>query len=119
MARSGVEPDIENVRLLGDLGAATLRTGHSRRQQLRSRARIPDIRGVPGELGHDRVEILSVCDRREALLAVKGDDRHTPDALAGDAPVRTRSDHVIDPLLAPGWHPFDFADGVECALPQI
>ncbi len=40
-----------------------------------------------------------------AALAIEGRDRHAPEALARDAPVGARLDHVVDALLAPGRQP--------------
>ena len=50
-----------------------------------------------------------VVERFVALLAEEDSDGDAPDALAGDAPVRARGDHVGDALLAPGWIPVTFA----------
>src|SRR5262249_46302145 len=46
-------------------------------------------------------------------------DRHTPGALARDAPIRATFDHAVDAFLAPGRIPVDVvADRLECARAQ-
>ena len=53
-----------------------------------------------------------VAQRREILellaagVAVKNDDRHAPEALARDAPVRALLDHFVNAVFAPGGNPF-------------
>ncbi len=51
-----------------------------------------------------------IVQRRVALLAEEDRDGHAPDALARDAPVGTRRDHVGDALLAPRRVPLDLLD---------
>ena len=53
--------------------------------------------------------IAAIVERLVALLAEEDGDRHAPDALAGDAPVGARGDHVGDALFAPGRIPDDLA----------
>ena len=48
-----------------------------------------------------------VKHRLAALRAVNRRDRHSPRALARDAPVGTVGDHVREPLAAPRWQPLD------------
>ena len=69
----------------------------------------PDIRAVfldqVGGVAND----LRVQDGF-ALRIVKRGDRHTPGALARDAPVRTRFHRAFDAVLAPVRNPFDVVD---------
>src|SRR6185436_20766126 len=44
--------------------------------------------------------------------------RHTPDTLARDTPVRTIGDHVADPALAPRGHPLHLADLAQRSFAQ-
>ena len=46
-----------------------------------------------------------------AALAVEGQDRHAPHALARDGPVGAVRDHVVDALLAPARDPLHVACG--------
>src|ERR1035438_2740470 len=49
VARSGIEPDVQDVGFLAELGAAALGAGHAGRQQFGCGALIPDVGGVLGE----------------------------------------------------------------------
>ena len=51
-----------------------------------------------------------VDDRLVAAFAHEDRDRHAPDALAADAPVGARGDHVGDAFLAPRGIPDDLVD---------
>src|SRR5213076_1867489 len=99
--------------------AAALGAPHARRHQLGERAAKPGVRALALEDGrHVRAEGLA-GDRRAARLAVDGDHRHAPVALARDAPVGSRGDHVADPLAAPGGDPADALDLGERAPAEL
>ena len=51
-------------------------------------------------------------------LCVNSGERHSPGALARDAPVGPALDHAVDALLAPGGRPLDLADLLECRPAQ-
>src|SRR5262245_49713436 len=68
---------------------------------------------------HDAIEDFAVGDGFVASFAIEDEDRDTPDALAGDAPVRACGDHVRDAFLTPGGFPLDAFDGFEGAATQI
>ena len=53
-----------------------------------------------------------------AAFALEHRDGHAPDALARDAPVGTRGDHVGDALFAPRRIPLDLADLFQRAAAQ-
>src|SRR4029077_10137440 len=53
-----------------------------------------------------------------ARIAIKNNDRHAPEALAGDAPVRTLLNHFVHAVFAPGGNPFDAMDFFERFLAQ-
>src|SRR5436309_2853817 len=69
------------------------------------RPRFPHQRGR-----HDRFAALGAVDRR---------NRHTPDALARNAPVGTVGHHVVHPVVAPPRNPLHVVvDRVERRLTQ-
>ena len=98
---------------------AAARAGGFRANQFGGRAIIPDIGGVLAEKLHHAIQNLAIRHRLLAVLAIKHDDRHAPDALARDAPIGTRGDHVGHALFAPGGHPLHVFDGLERARAQI
>ena len=118
MARSGVEPDVENVVFLAEFVATALGTSRVGAEQFGGAARVPDVGGVFGKLAHDRVEVAAIGERVAALLAIEDGDRDAPHALARDAPVGAHGDHVGDALLAPGGVPGDALDGLQGFGPQ-
>ena len=75
-----------------------------------------DRRGVPGfgAFALEEIDDLAVErgieDRLTASLAQEDGDGHAPDALAADAPVGARRDHVCDALFAPGRIPDHLVD---------
>src|SRR5271165_7367912 len=110
LARTGLEPHIDDVHLLTELCAAALRALGSRGQNLLGRMLVPGIRTFPSEqLDNGAIHRLAV-QKFVAALALEHGDRHTPEALARDAPVRTRGNHVRDALLAPRRVPSDLLD---------
>ncbi len=118
-ARARLKPHIQNVHLLAKVVLRSTRgAGRSRRQQRRSRMRIPGVRAFLAEELHYRAVDRPIVQRRMAALAQKHGDRHTPDALARDAPVRPRSDHVRDALLAPRRIPDHGRNFVQRPLPE-
>ena len=102
VAAARVEPDVEDVGLLAEALAAALRAARARGQELARGARVPLVGAVASR------KIAATCSTSRsssrsglAARAVERDDRHAPDALARDAPVRAVRDHVVDALLAP------------------
>src|SRR6185295_10330959 len=67
----------------------------------------------------DAVQNLAIGQRFLTAFAIEHEDRHAPQLLARDTPVRPGRDHVRNTLLAPGRSPFDGLDGVESALAQL
>src|SRR5689334_8049181 len=65
------------------------------------------------------VENLAVGERFVAGFAIENRDGHAAEALAGDAPVRPRRDHVADALFSPRRRPLDFVDGFERLLAKV
>ena len=79
------------------------------------RAFVPGVRAV---LLEDRRGPIDECrreDRFAARHAVDRRNRHTPGALARDAPVRPIGDHVEDPVASPRRNPFHFVVNGVCA----
>src|SRR5262249_37653828 len=106
VAAAGVEPHVEDVRLLAEALAAALRAAGPRRQELARRARIPLVAALA--LTEDRRDVLDdalLQEERLAGRAVERDDRHTPHALARDDPLQAVRHHVVDAVLAPRRDP--------------
>src|SRR5450830_559352 len=109
---AGIEPDVEGVADLvvqrrfvaQQLGGVHLEPGFD--------AFDFDALGhLLHQLGGTRVQLT-------AFLVEEERDRHTPVALAGDAPVRTVGDHRVQACLAPGRDELGFFDGFERPLTQ-
>jgi len=119
VARSRVEPDVEDVALAVELAAAACGAGEARGQELLDRALVPGVRPVLRE--HVR-RLLREGGREDGLAAfhaVHGGDRHAPRPLARDAPVGPVGQHGVDPVLAPRRHPLHAMDRVESPRPQV
>ncbi len=71
MARSGIEPDVENVGLFAEARAAAFGARRLRADQFFGGALVPDVGRVFGEELHDAVEHLLVGERFAAALAVE------------------------------------------------
>src|SRR5580698_8241701 len=80
---------------------------------------IPGVGRFLAEQLHHAIENLAVRHRLLAVLAIERDDRNAPHALARDAPVRPRSDHVGHALFAPRGYPLHILDGFQRPLAQI
>src|SRR5262249_35901086 len=74
---------------------------------------------MPGKKINDVVQNIVVSQGFATIVAIKHDARNAPCALARDAPVRTRGDHVRDALLTPGRHPLDTFDRIERLLAEV
>src|SRR5690242_11707977 len=87
VAAAGVEPHVEDVRLLAEAIAAALCATRAWRQQARRRSRMPLVGA--GALAEDPRNVLDdalVEQHRVAALAIERDDGHAPHALARDRP---------------------------------
>src|ERR1700683_4982538 len=80
---------------------------------------IPGVGGVLAEELHYTIEDFAVRHRLLAVLAIERNERNAPDALARDAPVRPRGDHVRHALLAPRGYPLDVLNCFQRPLAQI
>src|SRR3954447_16164900 len=119
MAGPRIEPYVENIVLLAERTTATVSANRTGGHQLRCASLVPDVGGMLGKELHHAVENLSVGQRMAAGIAVEDNDRYPPNPLARNAPVRTVSDHVVDPLFAPGGIPLHMTNGFERFLTQI
>src|SRR5207248_4480676 len=87
VAAAGVEPDVEDVRLLAKARTTALRTARPGRQQVTGCARVPLVGAVA--VVEDARHVLDdtfLEQHRVARVAVERDDRHAPHALARDGP---------------------------------
>ena len=118
-ACAGVEPDVEDVRLFAERGAAAVSAGRSGGKQSRRR-RVVCQASAPSWSKRSTMLLLSavIDERLVALLAEEDGDGHAPDALAADAPVGAGGDHVGDALFAPGGIPDDLVDLVDGELAE-
>src|SRR5262249_22507531 len=106
MARAGVEPDVENVRLALGLMPATLHAREAVRQELFGRPFVPRVAALLLEEVRGAIDELLGQEHFAAARASHRRDRHTPRTLARDAPVWPVRQHVVDALLAPRRQPF-------------
>ena len=80
---------------------------------------IPNIGGVFAKFGNDAVEDFLVGERLAAGFTIENSDGYAPNALARDAPIGTRGDHVGHALFAPGGKPFDLLDSFERVRTEV
>ncbi len=88
------------------------------RQVLGRVLREPRVGALGLEELDDGIERLGRGHGLAALHAGEDRDRHTPGALAGDAPVGAIGDHGLDAIDRPARNPLDLLDRVESALAQ-
>src|SRR5271170_958824 len=100
-AGTGLEPDVEDVHLFAELLVAAGEAGDVFGNE---RGCVVDVPGVCAlfleEVDDGLVDDL-IVKWSVALFAEEDGDGDTPDALAGDAPVGARGDHVRDAVFAP------------------
>jgi len=101
MARSGIEPDIEDVLLLGEaVLAAAVGAGEPGGEEFLRCFLDPDVRSVFPDQRFDPVERLFGHDGFFARGAGENGQGDTPEPLAGEAPVRTDVNHRADAILS-------------------
>src|SRR5713226_5556729 len=103
--RAGIEPHIQNVVFLAPLRRPT-RAPRACRQQFLRTVFVPGVGAFFFKPFHDIAQRFEIFEALSASLAVEDDDRHTPEALARDAPVRTLFNHFVHAVFAPGGEPF-------------
>ena len=101
MARSRIEPHIENVPLALEFSAAARRTGQPLWKELLDRAFVPGVSAIRVEDTRRLLDERRRENRLTALLAVHGGYRNTPGALPRDAPVGAIVHHVVDAVVPP------------------
>ena len=101
VARPGVEPDVEDVALAFERGAAARRAGHALGDELLDRPLVPGVGAVHVEDAGRALDERRRQQRFAALDAVDRRDRHAPGALARDAPVGPVGDHVRAAVRGP------------------
>ena len=119
VARARIEPDVEDVLLALERGAAARRTRQAGRDELLDRPLVPRVGAVLVEDRRGALDQLRRQDGFAARRAVDRRNRHAPRPLARDAPVGTVRQHVEDPVAAPRRDPLDVPiDGLEARLAQ-
>ncbi len=73
------------------------------RHELRQGPLVPGVRAVLVEDRGRALDDLRSEDGLAAVGAIERRNRHSPGALARDAPVGAIGDHVVDAIAAPGW----------------
>src|SRR4051812_35085389 len=94
MARARLEPHVDDVHFLLERRCAAVRTLRSFGNDGRSLFCVPGIGAFPREQFHHGPIGLWRFERFAAAFAKEHRDWGPPNALARDAPIRTRSDHV-------------------------
>src|ERR1051325_11808374 len=98
VASAGIEPDIQNVLFLAELcraAVAALRPGW---KKLRGGLHVPSISSFPCKYLNDVRERMVIREKLITFCAIEHHNRHAPDALPRDAPVRPRREHIREPL---------------------
>jgi hypothetical protein len=119
VARSGIEPHIQNVGSLAERAAAALPAAGVGLQQFRLRPVVPDIGGVLAEQIDDAIQVFAIGQRLPAALAIEHDDGHAPHPLTRDAPIGAAAHHAGHALLAPTGDPLHCLDGLERLAAQV
>src|ERR1017187_3043489 len=102
-ACAGVEPDVENVSLVSESLPAAVSTNRAGRKQRRDIRCVPCLSAMLLEQLHYLAVERRVQDGFLAAFAQEDSNGHAPDALAADAPVGARGDHVgCAPCPMPG-----------------
>ena len=112
-----VPPDVEDVLLSPEVGAAAARAFLALREVGRG-VEIPGLDALLLELVGNPAHERWRHERLAALLAVEDRDGHAPGALARQAPVGPVLDHVVDALAPPSRDPANPVDLVEGAAAQ-
>ena len=100
-AGARLEPDVEDVHLFAEFGVTALFTGCFGWQDFFRRVDVPGVGGFALEEFDYEFIYRWIFEWRGAFAAEEDGNGDSPDALAGDAPVGTRGDHVGDAVLSP------------------
>src|ERR1035437_7741507 len=107
---AGVEPNVENVGLLAEGLPATVHTSCIGRKQRCRLGRVPRFHAMLLKQLHDLAVKRRIKDGLLAAFAQEYCDGHAPNALAADAPVGARGNHISNALLAPCRVPDNLVD---------
>ena len=116
---AGVEPYVHDVFFFMEMCAAAVRAFESFRQKFFCGMRPPCIGALFFDDLFDLLHGFRCDDPLAAVIAVESRDRNAPRALAGDAPVLTITDHVVETVMAPGWNETGVIDGFQCLVAEI
>src|SRR5687767_11465620 len=105
VAGARIEPDVENVALALECGAAAARTGEARGQEFLDGPLVPRVRAVLLENVCGLVDQGTSEDGFSTRRAVDRRNRDPPGALARDTPIRPVRHHVEDAVVPPGGDP--------------
>ena len=109
MRGSGIEPHIENVGFLAP--TATRRRNIACPRASNSSTGCVNHASAPSTrepLLHQRVQRCIIVKLFAALVAIQNHQRHAPETLPRNAPVRPLRNHRMNPLGAPLGRPFHF-----------
>jgi len=118
MRDATLPPDVEDVLLGDELGAAAVLAGRARGKVLGGIAAEPGVGALRAEELDDRIEGLRGGDGLATALAGEDRDGHAPGALTRDAPVGAVGDHRTDAVHRPLGIPGDLVDLVQRPLAQ-
>ena len=114
-ARAGIEPNIHGV---GALAPLVRFVGVAGRQQLGFVLLPPHVGTVLADQGLDVREGVGVEQHLTVAAVIENGDRHTPGALARDAPVAPFLHHRLDPIASGCRRPLHVIDGVQSLLAE-
>ena len=107
MGRPGVKPNIHDVRFLTEVGTAAFGALRTFRQQFFCRMGPPSVAAFLFEDGSQMTDCIRGDERFSAVFTVEDRNRHAPDALTGNTPVMTVTDHIVDTGFTPARDPLD------------
>ena len=107
---AGIKPHVHGVGALAPLRRLG---GMDRWQQAGLIALPPHIGAVLGDQALDVAEGGPVEQHLAGFAVVEDGDRHTPGALAADAPVAPLAHHGLDPVAAAGRQPLHLGDRLQ------
>src|SRR6266567_1657955 len=119
MGDAGVEPDVEDVHLLVEVALAARGADRLLGEETRRFPVVPDIGAVLLEELRHVEHHRGLRQDLAAALAIEGGNRHTPAALAGDAPVGAVLDHAEYAFFSPFGDPLHGIDLFQGLDPQV
>src|SRR5271170_1991947 len=80
--------------------------------------RVPCVRAFALKKRDNVAQGLKIVEPFATSVAIKNNQRYSPEALARNAPIRPIHDHVMDALFAPRRKPLHFFDFFQRAAAQ-